>query len=104
MEGFRSGDLRQIPPFPPLAKGGTEPIHRKLHDPGAALSPLQQGAHVWDRVWIAFQAVHVLFGLQLDLQPDAVRIMEVEGLAIPPFDNLGYGYPMIFEPLVSGGK
>jgi hypothetical protein len=33
MGGFRGGDLRQIPPRPPLPKGGTEPLHRKLHDP-----------------------------------------------------------------------
>src|ERR1700756_1384756 len=50
----------------------------------ATLSPLQQCAHVRDRVGIAFQAVRILFGLQFNLQPDAVRIVEVEGLAIPP--------------------
>src|SRR4029453_5670671 len=33
MRGFRDAYLRQIPPCPPLAKGGMEPIHRKLHDP-----------------------------------------------------------------------
>jgi hypothetical protein len=32
--GFRDGCLRQIPPHPPLPKGGTEPGDRKLHDPG----------------------------------------------------------------------
>jgi hypothetical protein len=40
-----------------------------------------------DRVGIAFQAVRILFDLQFNLQPDTVRIMEVEGLAISPFDN-----------------
>jgi hypothetical protein len=70
----------------------------------AALSPLQQCAHVRDRVGIAFQAVRILFGLQFNLQPDAVRIVEVEGLAIPPFDNVGYGDPMVLEPLVGGVK
>ena len=53
--------------------------------PPKTLSPLQQCAHVRDRVGIAFQAVRILFGLQFNLQPDAVRIVEVEGLAIPPF-------------------
>src|SRR5216683_3140311 len=72
--------------------------------PWAALSPLQQCAHVRDRVGIAFQAVRILFGLQFNLQPDAVRIMEVEGLAIPPFDNFGHGDPMVLEPLVGGVK
>jgi hypothetical protein len=52
-----------------------------------SLSPVQQGVHIRDRVGIAVQAVHILFGLQLNLQSDAVRIMEVEGLAVPPFDN-----------------
>jgi hypothetical protein len=32
--GFRDGGLRQIPPHLPLPKGGTEPGHRKLNDPG----------------------------------------------------------------------
>src|SRR5262245_56892105 len=31
--GFRGGCLRQIPPHPPLAKGGTGPRHRKLNGP-----------------------------------------------------------------------
>ena len=44
----------------------------------------QQCAHVRDRVGIAFQAVRILFGLQFNLQPDSVRIVEVEGLAIAP--------------------
>src|SRR5215813_9194739 len=34
MGGFRGGDRRQIPPRPPLPKGGTEPIHQKLNNPG----------------------------------------------------------------------
>ncbi len=55
------------------------------------LSLLKQCAYVWDGVGVAFQAVLVLLGLHFDLQPDAVWIMEVEGLAIPPFDNLGDG-------------
>ena len=71
---------------------------------GSTLSPLQQCAHVRDRVGIAFQAVCILFGLQFNLQPDAVRIVEVEGLAIPPFDNFGHGNPMVLEPLVGGVK
>src|SRR5262249_42520665 len=84
---------------PPAWRGASRAQH-----PGAALSSLQQGAHVRDGVRIAFQAVHVLFGFQFYLQPDAVRIMEVEGLAIPPFDNLGNGYPMVLEPLIGGVK
>src|SRR5437667_2797521 len=72
--------------------------------PPKTLSPLQQCAHVRDRVGIAFQAVRLLFGLQLNLQPDAVRIVEVEGLAIPPFDNFGHRDPMVLEPLVGGVK
>src|SRR6266571_3242471 len=79
---------------PQLASPVWREASRAQH-PGAALSPLQQGAHVWDGVRIAFQAVHVLFGFQFDLQPDAVRIMEVESLAIAPFDNLGHGYPVV---------
>jgi hypothetical protein len=31
--GFRGGCRRQIPPHPPLAKGGMELSHGKLHDP-----------------------------------------------------------------------
>ena len=31
--GLRSDYLRQIPPRPPLLKGGTAPIHRKLNAP-----------------------------------------------------------------------
>ena len=73
-------------------------------EPWAALSPLQQCAHVRDRVGIAFQAVRILFGLQFNLQPDAVRIMEVEGLAVSPFGNFGHGDPMVLEPLVGGVK
>src|SRR6267143_118414 len=61
--------------------------------PPKTLGPLQQCAHVRDRVGIVFQAVRILFGLQFNLQPDAVRIVEVEGLAIPSFDNFGYGDP-----------
>ena len=34
--------------------------------------------------------------------PDAVRIVEVEGLAILPLDNFGHGDPMVLEPLVGG--
>src|SRR5262249_57483586 len=30
--------------------------------------------------------------------------MEVKGLTIPPFDNLGHGYPIVLEPLVGGVK
>ena len=70
--------------------------------PPKTLSPLQQCAHVRDRVGIAFQAVRILFGLQFNLQPDAARIMEVEGLAVSPFDNFGHGDPMVLEPLVGG--
>src|SRR6516225_9538942 len=73
-------------------------------EPWAALRPLQQCAHVRDRVGIAFQAVRILVGLQFNLQPDAVRIVEVEGLAIPPFDNVGHGDAMVLEPLVGGVK
>jgi hypothetical protein len=76
----------------------------RAQHPRASLSPLQQGVHIGDRVGIAFQAVHILFGLQFNLQSDAVRIMEVEGLAIPPFDNFGHGDPMVLEPLVSAVK
>ena len=50
--------------------------------PPKTLSPLQQCAHVRDRVGIAFQAVRILFGFQFNLQPDAVRIAEVEGPSI----------------------
>ena len=56
------------------------------------------------RARIAFQAVRILFGLQLNLQPDAVRIVKVEGLAMPPFDNFGHVDPMVLEPLVGGVK
>src|SRR5438477_2722470 len=73
-------------------------------EPWAALSPLQQCAHVRHRVGIAFQAVRILFGLQFNLQPDAVRIVEVEGLAIPPFDNCGHGNPMVLEQLSKDRK
>ena len=66
--------------------------------PPKTLSPLQQCAHVRDRVGIAFQAVRILFGLQFNLQPDAVRIVEVEGLAIPPFDNFGTATPWSLSP------
>jgi len=66
--------------------------------------PLQQRAHVRDRVGIAFQAVSIPFGLPFNLQPDAVRIMEVGGLAIPPLDNFSHGDPMVLEPLVGGVK
>src|SRR5438309_6476000 len=52
--------------------------------PPKTLSPLQQCAHVRDRVGVAFQAVRILFGLQFNLQSDSVRIVEVEGLAIAP--------------------
>src|SRR6266446_2869735 len=52
-------------------------------EPWAALSPLQQCAHVRNGVGITFQAVRIRFGLQFNLQPDAVRIVEVEGFAIP---------------------
>ena len=61
------------------ASGPTRMRHWS-EEPWAALSPLQQCAHVRDRVGIAFQAVRILFGLQFNLQPDAVRIVEVEGL------------------------
>jgi hypothetical protein len=46
---------------------------RRMSERWAALSPLQQCAYVRDRVGIAFQAVRILFGLQFNLQPDAVR-------------------------------
>src|SRR5437016_7571034 len=72
--------------------------------PPKTLSPLQECAHVRDRVGIAFQAVRILFGLQFNLQPDAVRIVEIEGLAIPPLDNFGHGDPMVLEPLVGRVK
>jgi hypothetical protein len=71
--------------------------------PPKTLSLLQQCAHVRDRVGIAFQAVRILFGLRFNLQPAAVRTVEVEGLAIPPFDNFGHGDAMVPEPLVGGG-
>ena len=70
----------------------------------AALSPLQQCVHIRDRVGIAVQAVRFLFGLHFNLQPDAVRIVEVEGLAIPPFDNFGDGDPVVLEPSVGAVK
>ena len=79
-------------------------IPTALAEPWAALSPLQQCAHVRDRVGIAFQAVRILFGLQFNLQPDAVRIIEVEGLTIAPFDNFGHGDSMVLEPVVDGVK
>jgi hypothetical protein len=47
--------------------------------PAKTLSPLQQCAHVRDRVAIAYLAVRILFGLQFNLQPDAVRIVEGAG-------------------------
>src|SRR5947207_1838076 len=72
--------------------------------PWAALSPLQQCAHIRDRIGIAFQAVHIVFGLQFNLKSDAVRIMKVEGLAISPFDNVGHGAPLVLEPLVGSVK
>src|SRR5271170_2838091 len=71
-------------------------------DSWAALSSLQECLHARDRVGIAFQAVRILFGLQFNLQPDAVRIGEVEGLAVPPFNNVGHGDAMVSEPLVGG--
>ena len=77
---------------------------RRMSERWAALSPLQQCEYVRDRVGIAFQAGRILFGLQFNLQPDAVRIVEIEGLAILPFDNVGYGDPMVLEPLVGGVK
>ena len=52
-----------------------------------------------DGVGIAFQAAHILFGLQFNLQSVTVRIVEVEGLAISPFDNFGHGDPMVLEPV-----
>ena len=58
--------------------------------PYTSLSPLQQGVHMGERVGIAFQGVYILFGLQFNLQSDAVRIVEVESLAIPPFDSFGH--------------
>src|SRR5215475_16002470 len=45
--GLRYGCLRKIPPFPPLSKGGTDPIHRKLHDPEAKRISLATGHPAW---------------------------------------------------------
>jgi len=47
-----------------------------------SLSPVQQGVHIRNRVGIAVQAVHILFGLQLNLQSDAVSPLRTDSLPL----------------------
>ena len=56
---------------------------------GALSSGSGSGA-CWHGIGVAIEVLSPPRGLQLDLQPDAVGVIEIEGLAVFTLDDLGH--------------
>jgi hypothetical protein len=86
--------------LPPLVGGFpyahlAPPGGKRLTELPIALCFLEQFAYERHRVGVTVRVLRRLPGLQFDLQPNAIGVVEVEGLAVAPLDNLGDRYPVV---------
>ena len=59
----------------------------------------KQLAYEQHRVGVTVRVLIRFPSLQFDLQPNAIGVVEVEGLAIAPLDNVSHLYPMVLRRL-----